>query len=275
MRSLADCFGLVCWLLVACQAGPQGPQGLPGKVGPKGDRGEPGPVVPAAALGAAGSRSSACVNGQMSTPGAGGDPCQQDNQKCVELKGDAVSICSGGTWGQCICMAPPASPSVAGSGSTLPVPYRPLFWVGCGKTLDLLTTTTTPVSPGKDGISETGLDYVLTLFSNGDVSVSCTAAAGSAQDGSAAAYYPTVVPGAAAGGCIASVDLPPFTVIPGAVGAWNFQVRGGGPRAVYLDADPGHPLNGFTYAFTDADCNPLVMGSDALWQDTTLTDVFN
>jgi hypothetical protein len=58
-------------------------------------------------------------NGQMSTPGATGDPCQQNDSMCVAIKGMGVAPCVDGKWGQCVCMTPPAATPPAGaSGAT-------------------------------------------------------------------------------------------------------------------------------------------------------------
>lgn len=127
---------------------------------------------------------------------------------------------------------------------------------------------------GQDRITETSLEYTVTVFNNDDVDVGCTAAAGSAQDSSDTNYYPATVNGAATGGCQASVDLPPFPQGIGNVGYWEFTAQRG-PIAVYNDGDAGHPLDGFKYTFVQADCSTQALGADLTWKLTTLAAVFN
>lgn len=162
-------------------------------------------------------------------------------------------------------MAPiTTSQGAAGSGS---VGYWPVLWVGCSAAIDVLSGTAT---------NETGLAYVLTLFNNNDASVTCTGGSGNAQSGTGANYYPASVPGAATGACGAIDDLPPFPQTVGEVGFWEFKIAAGGPVAKYNDVDPGHPLNGFTYRFTESNCNvQLHTRADAEWTNAALSDVFD
>lgn len=252
-------FGALLTLLAACEgpAGPPGPQGPPGKDGTR-----PAPIA-----GAAGAPANACVNGQMSVPGGVNDPCSQDNAQCVALKGRGVAICSGVIWGQCVCMAPkPASsPAATDTGS---VGYQPMFTVSCAAAVD--------VASAGDGLKETGLHYVVTGYSNRDVAVSCMASAGNAQSGSSSTYYPSPANGAGTGWCVAICDLPPFPVMHGEVGHWDFMIQAGGPASQYNDVDPNHPLNGFMYRFTESDCTTYARkGVDAEWTTAALSDVFD
>jgi hypothetical protein len=146
--------------------------------------------------------------------------------------------------------------SVAGSPSL--TPYRPAYWFGCSATLDI---------EGSDGIKETGLGYVVTLFTNYDVSTSCSSSIGSAQDGSGSRYYPSVVLGAMEGGCLSAADYLPTD---GTAGYWDFSLPlDPGPLATYRDK-AGHPLNGRTVVFTEEDCTVMKLGRDAKWQTITL-----
>lgn len=204
----------------------------------------------------------------MSTPGGAHDPCSQDNPQCVALKGRGVAICSGGAWGQCVCMAPKpdTSPGAAGSSS---VGYQPIFWADCHAARDLINA---------DGLNETLLAYTVTGFSNHDLDVSCTAAL-SSNSASQSRYLPSVIDGARDGACIAGLDFPPS--LPGSEnGWWKFSIvvdgAAGGPIAQYNDVDPGHPLNGFTYRFTESNCAIYVRRSaDAEWTNAALSDVFD
>lgn len=165
-------------------------------------------------------------------------------------------------------------PGPAGPQGMNAVPtYRPLFWATCISTLDLVTIASGVAAPGQDGALETALSYSVTLYTDDDLAVSCTAAAGSAQNGSDSKFYPSTLMGAVTGACFASVDLPPYPPPPGNVGYWKFEMLGA-PDATYVDDDPGHPLNGFRHVFADNECRTMALGSDLKWIDATFAEAF-
>jgi hypothetical protein len=217
--------------------GPQGANGRDGRQGVDGPRGATGPQGPAGPPG-------------KDAPAAG--------------SGMIVSAVS-------------ASSSAAGAIAMPPsaADYRPLFWVSCVAALDLIAPSSNGgIQPGQDGGKETGLSYNVTLYTNHDVQVDCMSAAGS-DSGSGGGFYPGVTMGAETGVCLASTDLPPFPPPPGNVGFWDFQIgKGIGPSATYMDADPGHPLNGFTHTFDDSECKAWVLGEDLEWTEVTLAAAF-
>lgn len=148
----------------------------------------------------------------------------------------------------------------AGSG------YRPTFWVGCTRTLDLINSS----GPGTDGLNETALSYTWILYSNHDVDASCTAELGSAQAGSSTTYFPATRVGAANGGCVATSDYPPIQTT---VGLWDFTTTATGPQAKYVD-EPGHWLNGRVIVFVENDCSVQQMDASGIWKDAALSDAF-
>jgi hypothetical protein len=170
---------------------------------------------------------------------------------------------------------PASGAGAAGSGMNSADAYRPLFWVDCAATQDLITAASGTPQIGKDGQRETLLSYVLTIFTTRDADVTCTAAAGSLVYGSGSSFFPNTVAGAGNGWCTATADMPPYISGPAAVGIWQFQTTKAGPQATYVDTDPGHPLNGFKYVFAQADCNAQALGPDLKWSDVKLSDVFD
>jgi hypothetical protein len=156
---------------------------------------------------------------------------------------------------------PPGKDAPAGAS------YRPLFWVGCTRILDLISSN----GPGTDGLQETFLGYSWTLFSDGDVDVSCEAGLGSAESAASGRYYPAVTNGASNGGCTASVDYPPLGMN---VGGWNFKTVKTGPSATYTDLDSGHWLNNYVVTFAENDCNVQRLDESGKWQDAALSDAF-
>lgn len=159
----------------------------------------------------------------------------------------------------------PAGPASAG--------YRPVFWVGCGAVLDLIRVGAGGVERAADGVGETKLNYTLLAFSNGDAEVQCTAAIGTAQDGSSAMYFPSTTKGAESGGCAASADFPGGTNV--VVGVWSFDVAtGSAPRAAYVDSDNPLGFDGYTYKYSESDCHVQMMSADGKWTLVTLSDVF-
>ena len=156
----------------------------------------------------------------------------------------------------------PASP-YALAGSTAATPYRPLVWISCHVTMDLVTASGSSASLGMDGLNETLLVYRATIFTNGDTDSSCTASIGSAQDGSGSSYYPASTVGSEDASCMASSDYPPFNI---EAGFWRFAASPDmSPRAKYVDA--GHPLDGRSYVFQESDCSIMVLGQGGEWKD--------
>jgi len=154
--------------------------------------------------------------------------------------------------------------SVAGSPAF--TPYRPAYWFSCSAALDLIGQTG---ALGSDGIKETQLGYVVTLFSNYDVSTSCIASIGTAQDGSGSQYYPSSTVGAAHGNCIASSDYPP---LDGNAGFWQYSLPvDPGPMATYNDAPS--LLDNKSYVFAESDCTVMRLGRDAVWMDVSLASL--
>lgn len=149
--------------------------------------------------------------------------------------------------------------------------YRPVAWVACLKTLDLLAIGTSGAIRQADGAEETQLDYSFTLYSNDDVDTRCGSAIGSAQADSGDRYYPSWAQGSATGGCTTRVNYPDTG---NAVGAWYFEVIDGeGPRASYSDPDASNLWDGASYKYTDADCTVL-LAPDGEWVEMQLADVF-
>lgn len=146
--------------------------------------------------------------------------------------------------------------------------YRPMFWVGCTRVLDLINSS----GPGTDGLNETALSYTWILYSNHDVDASCTAELGSAQAGSSTTYFPATRVGAANGGCVASSDYPPIQTT-GEAGFWNFTTTTTGPQAQYKD-DASHWLNGRVIVFVENDCAVQTMDASGVWKDAALSDAF-
>ena len=150
--------------------------------------------------------------------------------------------------------------------------YRPRAYAFCDLLLDLVAAPGGML--GTDNVSETLLTYYFTRYVNGDLDVSCEGSLGSAASSPGGAFYPSIVKGASTGRCTTSVDYPPFTVTPGNVGVWQFDLASGtGVRATYLDSDPGHPLNGRFWVLTENDCNCFTMNGNAEWMDASLEDV--
>lgn len=147
--------------------------------------------------------------------------------------------------------------------------YRPLGWVGCTASLDLVSLSA--MALGQDGVDETGLNYTVTAFSNGDLDVSCDSSIGSAQSGAGGRYFPATLAGAQDGSCQSYSDYPPTGAV---AGYWGFSIEEGGPRATYSD-EAGHPLLGRVYAFTDSDCTALRLDDSDEWSRISLGSVFS
>ncbi|MET0386626.1 MAG: hypothetical protein ABW321_11735, partial [Polyangiales bacterium] len=61
-----------------------------------------------------------CVDGMISTLGSPDDPCSQaassTSAECAATGGRIVAMCTDGSWGVCICVPGPATPSTCGNG---------------------------------------------------------------------------------------------------------------------------------------------------------------
>jgi hypothetical protein len=160
----------------------------------------------------------------------------------------------------------PAGPANSG--------YRPVYWVSCIATLDLLRLGAAGAERGTDGVQETSLEYALLVYSNGDAEVQCTAAIGSAQSGSTSSYYPSTTKGASSGQCIASADITaagPSTE----VGYWSFDVATAArPSAAYADIDNPLGFDGYSYKYSESNCKAQMMSDTGKWTLVTLADVF-
>jgi hypothetical protein len=150
--------------------------------------------------------------------------------------------------------------------------YEPRFWVSCSKVLDVIALNSSGgLERMADGSAETFLAYTVLIYSNSDVDAECSAAIGTSQSGSDNVYYPSVVHGAAIGGCDASADYPPA----GTDGGFFAFEASAGPNATYNDQDNPLGLNGFTYTYAEADCDAYTFdGSTGDWTQTTLAAVF-
>jgi hypothetical protein len=63
-----------------------------------------------------GSGAAGCPNGTMSSPGTATDPCASSQPTCAVSNTQAISMCSNGAWGQCMCVATAASQANAATG---------------------------------------------------------------------------------------------------------------------------------------------------------------
>jgi len=179
-----------------------------------------------------------------------------------------------GTQGAVGATGPPGTPGVtafSGAAGAQAAVYRPVFFVACTAGLDLIGTGGVL---GTDAIGETLLVYNVTIYSTDDVSVDCTVSTGSAASGSDSRFLPSVTTGAAVAACMASGDYPPYPPPPSNAGFWRFVVANSGPSVVYVDDDPGHPLNGFKHLFSEAECHAFALDDSLEWRDVTLGDVF-
>jgi hypothetical protein len=99
---------------------------------------------------------------------------------------------------------------------------RPNGWFRCIVALDLIGVGPDALVRGEDGLAETGLDYAVLRYSNGDFEVQCTADLGSADQGSGSGYYPAPIVAAADRRCTANSDFDD----PGSgihAGFWHFS----------------------------------------------------
>jgi hypothetical protein len=181
------------------------------------------------------------------------------------------SICSVAALALVACQGPagPAGPAgppgaTAGGGSTVysgSSPYQPKAWVACGVSLDLINN---------DGLAETYLHYVATVYSNDDAEVGCGAELGSAQNGSGYQYYPSYTQGANTLACLASYEFPSGDIN---AGYWSFEANlGPGLVVTYEDKSDSH--NGISYTFTDPECHAKISTNGEDWTDTIISVLF-
>jgi hypothetical protein len=184
-------------------------------------------------------------------------------QVVVVLAVSALSGCEGSVGPQGI-QGPKGDPGPMGAAAGSPAPgasYHPVLWFQCGATLDLY---------GSDGIKETGLDYLATVYSNEDAEIACTTGFGTAQDGSGYTYFPGVLIGSGTGACQSAYDFPP---VDGVAGYWRFEVVSKvGVQATYVDSP--NARSGMKYTFKEQECTALTATSDGGWNDTTMAALF-
>lgn len=145
----------------------------------------------------------------------------------------------------------------------------PRKWFSCVAALDIVRDDA--------NAKETYFHYTLTRFTNSDANITCEAALGLElrQSGSSSVYLPSATAGADAGLCTATLDMPPVPVSGSSdAGFWMFSADKRGPVAEYMDADPGHPLDGAMYRFGENDCSVLACDRDGQWQESSLGDFF-
>lgn len=243
---LSRALGIAIFFAVGC-AGGDGINGSPGKSGAEGSVGKQGPQG---------------EPGEQGAPGDAGEP------------GATGAMGERGADGEDGARGPRGEQGPAGADAW----YYPVGWIACDVAADYVDATqdvTTAAVIGTDGITETALRYTLTLFSNRDVSLQCESDLGSRESAAASAYYPGATNGAANASCKTANDYPPSPSAGATVGQWQFKLDANGPLATYVDPDPGHPLDGEVYRFTDADCTVLkTFGSEGMWQETTLAKLF-
>lgn len=159
-----------------------------------------------------------------------------------------------------------------GKDATPASAYRPLYWVACIATLDLIKGVDSDLQRGADGVGETSLQHSLLLYNDHDVEVQCSAAIGRAQSSAQASYYPSITVGAKSALCVVDADYPGGT--GNTVGYWSFSVENGGPQTQYKDPDNPLGLDGYVYKFAETDCNSNTLDDDGVWSHVTLSDVF-
>jgi hypothetical protein len=152
-----------------------------------------------------------------------------------------------------------------GKDAPLTAVYRPVAWLGCSLTMDLITDT----GPGADGIPETYLEYIAMRYSSGDLEVSCTSELGAASSGTGHQYFPAVTVGSQTGGCAADANYPPNDDL--IAGNWRYEIAAT-PQAKYSDVS-SHWLHNRTFAFGENDCRVYVADDSGKWRDAALGDV--
>jgi hypothetical protein len=158
---------------------------------------------------------------------------------------------------------PQGPPGVSASPS-----YRPLFWAGCTVLADLIGSSG---GLGTDGVTETGLEYTMLRFANGDLEVSCESRLGSLEAASDGSYFPAGRVGASNGTCFTAQDYPPTG--DGVAGGWLFTGDAEfGVRGTYDDAN-SHPMYGDFFVFEPDDCAVLTMDSDGDWSASSLDEM--
>ena len=102
-----------------------------------------------------------------------------------------------------------------------PLSWRPESLVACSAQLDLIGPGPDgDVSAIPDGTPETGFEYEIVQYTNGDSEVSCTVAIGWEKGGSGSGYFPAPTAGARSHTCIASANFPGGADLAG--GGWIF-----------------------------------------------------
>lgn len=188
-----------------------------------------------------------------------------------------LAACGGdiGPAGQMGARGNPGPPGERGPAGPPGNSYRPVYWVSCGQTLDLIRPGANGANVrGADGLEETRLHYTLLSFNNGDLDASCSATLGAFEASGDAMYYPAITKGATTGTCLAPVDYMDVLAPSIESGFWQFSIDGGGPKAVYRDSDNPFALNGFDLLFRDSACAVAMAEADGKWTPVTLADVF-
>ena len=164
------------------------------------------------------------------------------------------------------------SVAIGTAGGPAEKPYRPTHWAQCGAALDIVSVDNNgALQKAPDGLRETLLLYDITIYTNGDIETSCSAALGTAQAGTGSGYHPKIALGAMNAGCLASADYAGGHGTDG--GFWFFDTLGG-PEATYMDSDNPLGLNGSVYRFVDKDCNVAALDDSGKWTQVTLGAVF-
>lgn len=236
---------IVCALLCAACQGERGPAGEDGEDGTDGEDGQTGPQGPMGEQGFAGPQGATGDTGPQGPSGPAGP-----------MGADGARGPSG---------VPSSTSSSVGGGSN----YRPSAYVRCAAQLDWLNG----VTPGSDGQPESLVSYSIMKYSNDDVEVTCYAILGALESPQFSAYYPAPTAGAMSGPCSVISDYPPYPAAgAGSQGYWTVSLQMGVPTAAYTDDDPGHPLDGESFAFEDADCAAFVMDLGGKWYTSTLAE---
>lgn len=160
----------------------------------------------------------------------------------------------------------PDQPVVPKGSAAVADGYHPLFWLSCDAKLDL----TANGNLGKDGVTESALEYTITVFSNGDVLASCDGSIGAEESAAETTYYPDVVNLADTAACWISLEYPPFD--DKQAGTWEYATENSQPKARYHDAAT-HPLNGWSYEFAKDDCLVVKASEAGKWKEAALGDL--
>lgn len=151
--------------------------------------------------------------------------------------------------------------------------WRPLGYFSCSVALDVISLQNGTPIVAKDGLNETGLNYAVTVYENGDADVDCSASLGSASEGGDNRYYPALVVGSQTRRCFGSSDYPSAVgAADSEVGNWEFTTEPN-PQGKYIDRDNPLNLSGLAYVFSDDDCASYVMDDVGTWSRATLAAV--